>query len=71
MRGECRLVRYADDFVSILRYYRSVIRLAGKWLNRRSQIRSMSKIKFDDYMERYPLPKPKIRHNLYDLEFVT
>ncbi len=71
IRGHYEYYGVSGNYLSILRYYRSVIRLAGKWLNRRSQIRSMSKIKFDDYMERYPLPKPKIRHNLYDLEFVT
>ncbi len=36
-----------------------------KWLNRRSQKRSMGWEKFNDYLAHYPLPKPSIQHNFY------
>ncbi len=74
LTGHYEYYGVSGNYFPMLRYYRSVIRLAGKWLNRRSQIRSMTKEKFHAYMERYPLPKPEIRHNFYDcfdLKFVT
>jgi group II intron reverse transcriptase/maturase len=52
---------------SIVRFYRLVVRLALKWLNRRSQCKSFNKAAFPSYLERYPLPKPRIVHKLYTL----
>jgi group II intron reverse transcriptase/maturase len=49
------------------RYYRLTVRLAMKWLNRRSQKRSFSWDGFGAYLEHYPLPKPRIVHDLYTL----
>lgn len=40
-------------------------RLAYKWLNRRSQRRSWNWEQFRRYLERYPLPQPKICYALY------
>jgi len=40
-------------------------RLAFKWLNRRSQKRSWNWEQFRQYLERYPLPQPKISYALY------
>ncbi|MEW6610280.1 MAG: group II intron reverse transcriptase/maturase [Patescibacteria group bacterium] len=40
-------------------------RLAFKWLNRRSQKRSWNWEQFRRYLERYPLPQPKICYALY------
>ncbi len=39
--------------------------LAFKWLNRRSQKRSWNWEQFRRYLERYPLPQPKITYALY------
>jgi len=39
--------------------------LAFKWLNRRSQKRSWNWEQFHRYLERYPLPQPKIVYALY------
>jgi RNA-directed DNA polymerase len=40
-------------------------RTAMKWLNRRSQRKSFVWKQRNDYLTRYPLPKPHIVHNLY------
>jgi group II intron reverse transcriptase/maturase len=47
---------------AIVRFYRLAVRLALKWLNRRSQKRSFSKRSFSAYLKHYPLPKPRIVH---------
>ena len=48
-----------------------MLRLALKWLNRRSQRKSFNWAGFLTYLEHYPLPKPRIVHNLYTLSPVT
>ncbi len=53
------------------RYYDLADRLVLKWLNRRSQKVSFSWKGFRAYLEHYPLPKPRIVHNLYTLSPVT
>jgi hypothetical protein len=52
-------------------YYWLAVRLALKWLNRRSQRKSFSWAGFQKYLEHYPLPRPRIVHNLYTLSPVT
>jgi RNA-directed DNA polymerase len=37
----------------------------AKWLNRRSQCKSFTWTQFNEYLTRYPLPRPRIVHNLY------
>ena len=49
------------------RYYWLTARLAMKWLNRRSQKHSFSWEGFEAYLKHYPLPKPRIVHDLYTL----
>ena len=49
------------------RFYGLTVRLAMKWLNRRSQKRSFSWEGFEAYLKHYPLPQPRIVHNLYTL----
>ena len=49
------------------RYYWLTVRLAMKWLNRRSQKHSFSWEGFEAYLKHYPLPKPRIVHDLYTL----
>jgi RNA-directed DNA polymerase len=49
------------------RFYALAVRLAMKWLNRRSQKHSFSWESFGVYLKHYPLPKPRIVHDLYTL----
>jgi len=49
------------------RFYWLAVRLAMKWLNRRSQKSSFDWKGFGTYLKHYPLPKPRIVHDLYTL----
>jgi len=49
------------------RFYRLASKLAYKWINRRSQKKSMSFAKYLRFLAYNPLPQPKIYHSLYTL----
>ena len=65
LRGHYQYYGVSGNYRAISSYYRLTLGLVRKWLNRRSQKRSMSWAKFYDYLSHYPLPKPSIRHNFY------
>jgi RNA-directed DNA polymerase len=44
-------------------YYHHTVRLAFKWINRRSQKRSYNWGQFNHFLARNPLPRPKIYHS--------
>ncbi len=67
LRGHYQYYGVSDNYKSISSYYNHTIRMLFKWLNRRSQKKSMNWTNFIRYLELYPLPKPKIVHNLYRL----
>lgn len=46
-------------------FYDCVTRLVYKWINKRSQKRSMAWVKFKAYLKQNPLPKPKIYYAFY------
>jgi group II intron reverse transcriptase/maturase len=71
LRGHYQYYGVSGNMPSLQRYYRLALRLALKWLNRRSQRRSFSWAGFYKYLEHYPLPPPRIVHNLYTLSPVT
>jgi len=48
-------------------FYRQVISMVFKWINRRSQKRSMIWEKYQRYLQWYPLPTPVIYHSIYTL----
>ena len=48
-------------------FYRQVSRLTFKWINRRSQKRSMTFEKYLRYLDWNPLPQPRIYHDMYTL----
>jgi RNA-directed DNA polymerase len=48
-------------------YYNQTVSLLFKWLNRRSQRKSMNWDKFMSYLQIFPLPQPRITVNLYTL----
>lgn len=68
LAGHFRYYGVSGNFRGINRYWLEAVRLAMKWLNRRSQKKSFNWRTFAQYMERYPLPKPTIHHNFYDLK---
>ena len=67
LRGHFQYYGVSGNFRGIKRFYYLAVRLALKWLNRRSQKKSFSWNKYHRYLQRYPLPKPRIYHNFYTL----
>ena len=58
--GHYRYYGITDNSRMITRYRFEVEKLLFKWLNRRSQRKSFTFDQFNRYLERYPLPNPKI-----------
>jgi len=71
LRGHYQYYGVSGNMPSLQRYYCLAMRLALKWLNRRSQRSSFNWAGFYEYLKHYPLPKPRIVHNLYTLSPVT
>lgn|SRR3990167_146501 len=65
LRGHYEYYGVSENYASICRFYKLAIKLAKKWLNRRSQKRSMNWSKMNKYLLLYPLPKPSIKQNFY------
>jgi len=68
LRGHFQYYGVSGNFDRIKQYRYQVIKLAYKWINRRSQKKSFNWRTFNEYMKRFPLPKAKIYHNLYTLQ---
>jgi RNA-directed DNA polymerase len=71
LRGHYQYYGVSGNMPSLQRFYRLALRLALKWLNRRSQRRSFNWSGFRRYLQHYPLPPARIVHNLYTLSPVT
>jgi len=69
LRGHYEYYGVSGNYGSIRRFYRIACRLAYKWMNRRSQKKSVTLERFWEYLRKYPLPLPKIRHNILHLEW--
>ena len=69
LTGHYRYYGICGNSRSIRKYYEETTELAYKWINRRSQKKSMT---FEKYCKhwKYILPKPKIYHNFYRLPSV-
>ena len=70
LRGHYQYYGVSGNYRGVYRYYWCTIKVAFKWLNRRSQRRSFNREQFASYLKRYPLPKPHIVHRLYGLSTV-
>jgi len=62
----CDKTRWGN-FRMLQNFYHQVVRLAFKWVNRRSQRKSYNWAQFLRFILFNPLPKPKIYHSLYNL----
>lgn len=67
LRGHYEYYGISGNHDSIMAFYIQTRKMTFKWINRRSQKRSMSWEQFGAYLKKYPLPKPEIKHNLYVL----
>jgi RNA-directed DNA polymerase len=57
----------SGNFRMIQKFGYVVIRAVQKWLNRRSQRRNFTWKRRNDYLEHYPLPRPRIVYRMYQL----
>jgi len=71
LRGHYQYYGVSGNMQSLKRFYSLTLRMTLKWLNRRSQRKSYSWEGFYRYLDHYPLPEPKIVHNLYTLSPVV
>ena len=67
LRGHYQYYGVSGNMRSLRRFYSQTLRMTLKWLNRRSQRKSFNRTSFEKYLEHYPLPEPRIVHNLYTL----
>lgn len=65
LRGHFQYYGVSGNYQAIQNFYHFTIRLVYKWINRRSQKRSCNWKTFNNYLIKYPLPKPRINHNFY------
>ena len=65
LRGHYQYYGVSGNTRALGRFYDGTIQLVRKWLNRRSQRKSFSWAGFREYLKHYPLPRPRITHNLY------
>ncbi len=67
LRGHFQYYGVSGNYRGIKRFYYLTVRLVLKWLNRRSQKKSYNWESYREYLEKYPLPKPRIYHDFYTL----
>lgn len=56
-----------DNGPSVNNFQDKVKKLLFKWMNRRSQRKSFNWDKFNLFMKKFPLPKPKVKVSIYEL----
>ncbi|WP_308161457.1 reverse transcriptase domain-containing protein [Bacillus sp. ISL-46] len=56
-----------DNTQNVNNFKDKIEKLLFKWLNRRSQRKSFTWDKFNLFLNKYPLPSPRIKVNIYDL----
>ena len=67
LRGHYQYFGITDNSKMLEQYYLQIKRLIFKWLNRRSQRKSYNYEQFEEMLKIYPLIKPKIYVNIYDI----
>ena len=65
LRGHVQYYGVSNNQRSVDRFIRKAIIYFVKWLNRRSQMRSMTFMQFKNYMRLYPPPRAAVLHRLY------
>lgn len=66
LQGHYQYYGVSGNFECIQSYYRRTRDIAYKWLNRRSQKKSMNWEQFTRYTLRFPLPQPKLTYAFYN-----
>jgi group II intron reverse transcriptase/maturase len=68
LRGHYNYYGISGNMRCLRQVYKRVIRMVYKWINRRSQKKSMTMRRYREYLRMNPLPMPKIYHNMYTLK---
>ncbi len=67
LQGHIRYYGVSGNYQALSRYVKAASRLLFKWLNRRSQRRSISWKRFSPILKERVLPSIRIVHNLYPI----
>jgi hypothetical protein len=67
LTGTYNYYAVSDNSKCVESFYNEVRKSVFKWLNRRSQRKSFSWDKFEVFLRKYPIVKPRIKVNLYKL----
>lgn len=65
LRGHFNYYGISGNYPDIYRFFFKMLKMTRYWMNRRSQKKTMTVKKFLKYLERFPLPKPEIKHAIY------
>ena len=67
LQGHCNYCGITGNRRAVGNFINEVRSLIFKWLNRRSQKKSFEWSKFAMFLKKYPLPKAKIKVNIFKL----
>jgi group II intron reverse transcriptase/maturase len=70
LTGHYQYYGISGNFRELRKFYTRAVRLAHKWINRRSQKESYNWERFQRFLKWNPLPKPRICHKTYTLSSV-
>jgi RNA-directed DNA polymerase len=65
LRGHYQYYGISGNMPALRVFFREAVRLAQKWINRRSQRRRYRGARFWRFLEHHPLPPPRIVHRIY------
>jgi len=65
LRGHIQYYGVSHNIREVDNFIRGAVRIAFKWLNRRSQRKSFTWEQFNKFMDKFPLPKVKVVHRLF------
>jgi hypothetical protein len=65
LRGHFAYYGVTDNVEGISRFHEEVKKLLFKWLNRRGKRRCLSRTRFSQVLERFPLPEPRVMVNMF------
>jgi len=67
LRGHYQYYGISGNMPALRVFFREAVRLAQKWINRRSQRRGYRGPRFWRFLDHHPLPPPRIVHRIYQV----
>ena len=71
LRGHYNYYGVTDNYRGLMRFEQAVKRLLFKWLNRRGKRKCLNWEEFNEMLQRFPLPKPRIMVSMFGLAVNT